>query len=152
MTFNLLAVLPELAPKAIAWAQDLSAVIAESGETLDEDLLALARSVGVLHPERIRILEEPTLAYPQDPALRQAAIEAGLLGPWMAGLTLGYSVYICRGQRSVRLLSHEFRHVYQYEQAGSIAAFLAAYLHQIATVGYYASPFEVDARAHEKQA
>ena len=81
--------------------------------------------------------------------LKQAAIETGLLGPHMAGLTLGYSILICHGQFTVRLLSHECRHVYQYETFGSIAAFLPAYLQQIAEVGYDKAEFELDARAHE---
>ena len=68
----------------------------------------------------------------------------------MVGLTLGYGVYVCHGHGSIRLLSHEFRHVYQYEHAGSIAAFLPAYLQQIVTVGYNNAPLEVDARAHER--
>lgn len=38
---------------------------------------------------------------------------------------------------------------HQYEQAGSIAAFLPRYLQQIVTVGYNNAPFEIDARSHE---
>ena len=41
-------------------------------------------------------------------------------------------------------------HVYQYEKAGSIAAFLPQYLQQIAIVGYANAPFEIDAREHEQ--
>ena len=68
----------------------------------------------------------------------------------MIGLTLGYAVLICRGHESrPRLLSHEFRHVYQYEAAGSIAAFLPAYLEQIVAFGYFNAPLEADARTHE---
>jgi hypothetical protein len=67
----------------------------------------------------------------------------------MAGVTFGYGIYICDGQVSNRLISHECRHVYQYEAAGSIAAFLPIYLHQIATVGYDDAPYEIDAREHE---
>ena len=48
-----------------------------------------------------------------------------------------------------RLLSHECRHVFQYEQAGSIALFLPLYLDAIVRVGYENCPFEQDARAHE---
>jgi hypothetical protein len=40
--------------------------------------------------------------------------------------------------------------VYQYEQAGSIAEFLPAYLLQIVESGYTPAGFEVDARAHER--
>ena len=68
---------------------------------------------------------------PEDPVLQTAAVQTGLLGPGMVGLTLGYTVFICRSYQTVRLLSHECRHVYQDEQAGSIAAFLPGYLQQI---------------------
>jgi hypothetical protein len=40
--------------------------------------------------------------------------------------------------------------VHQYEAAGSIAAFLPLYLQQIVLYGYERAPFEVDARAHER--
>jgi hypothetical protein len=87
---------------------------------------------------------------PTEPILRSAAAQTGFLDPRMVGLTLGHSVFICRGHETMRLLSHEFRHVYQYEQAGSIAAFLPGYLAQIVEHGYTNTSFEVDARAHEQ--
>jgi hypothetical protein len=68
----------------------------------------------------------------------------------MVGLTLGHSIFICRGHQTRRLLSHELRHVHQYEANGSIAEFLPMYLQQIAEVGYANAPFEIDARAHER--
>lgn len=103
------------------------------------------------NPEHIRILDVLHLPMPDDPQLKQAAAATGLLSPGMVGLTLGYGVLVCTGYgQDVRLLSHEFRHVYQYEQAGSIAAFLPAYLQQIVTVGYHNAPLEMDARAHER--
>lgn len=152
MAFDLLSTLPALAPKAIAWAEAHSSSIAQSGQPLNDALLAVAKSVGVLHPEFIRVAEVSSLPLPEDPDLKQAAIGTGLLGPGMVGLTLGHSIYVCRGHGTIRLLSHEFRHVHQYENAGSIAAFLPVYLHQIATVGYSNAPFEIDARAHERNA
>jgi hypothetical protein len=51
---------------------------------------------------------------------------------------------------TTRLVSHELRHVHQYETAGSIAAFLGVYLAQIATVGYDNAPLEPDAIRHER--
>ncbi len=50
---------------------------------------------------------------------------------------------------SRRLLSHEFRHVAQFERAGSIAAFLPVYLESVVQEGYWGCRFEQDARAHE---
>jgi hypothetical protein len=149
MTYDLRSALPLLIPKAIAWAEAQSSSIGKIGQPLNDALLSVARGVGVMHPELIRVAEVPQLPLPEDPELQQAALATGLLGPNMIGMTFGYGIYICHGHRTKWLLSHEFRHAFQYEQAGSIAAFLPTYLQQIVTVGYHNAPFEIDARAHE---
>jgi hypothetical protein len=149
MSFDLISVLPHLLPSAVAWAEAESRHANETGYPLNPTNLAIAKRVGVLHPELIRIRLVDALPLPEEPALRQAALAIGFLALGGVGLTLGYSIFVVRGQISLRLLSHECRHVYQYEAAGSITAFLSAYLHQIATVGYENAPLEQDARAHE---
>ncbi len=141
--------LPRLLPRAIAWAEAQAAQVAKFGRSLDDGEVQLARQVDVTRPERVRVALVDALPIPEDPELRAAALQTGLLGPGMVGLTLGHSVLICRGHETKRLLSHELRHVHQYEQAGSIAGFLPGYLEQIATFGYAAAPLEQEARAHE---
>ena len=147
---DLQTALPLLLPKAIAWAEDQANRAADFGREPSPRERELARGVGVERPDRIRVARVAALPTPKDPALCAAARETGFLDPRMVGLTLGHSVFICRGHETVRLLSHEFRHVYQYEQAGSIASFLREYLPQIIQVGYAAAPLERDARAHER--
>jgi hypothetical protein len=149
---DLRAALPFLLPKAIAWAAEEALRVATSGRALTVDEITLAHKVGVVKPELIRIQSCDCLPMPQDPSLQAAAVQTGLLGPGMVGLTLGYSVFVCRGHETHRLLAHEFRHVFQYEQNGSIAGFLPIYLQQIVAVGYGNAPLEVDARAHESAA
>lgn len=149
---NLLAALPVLLPKATAWAEAQEQRIRDLGRLLRPDELSLAVAVGVKAPQLIRILEISSVPMPKDVALREAAMATGLLGPTTAGITFGYGICVCQGQSTVRLLSHEFRHVFQYEQAGSIAAFLKRYLEEIVTIGYASSPLEKDARAHEVNA
>jgi hypothetical protein len=106
--------------------------------------------VGVAKPELVRVqILGDRLPMPDDPTLREAALQAGLLAPGMVGLTLGYSIFICRGHKTRRLLSHELRHVHQYEQHGLIAGFLPLYLQQVIEAGYREGPFERDAREHE---
>ena len=141
--------LVRLLPKAICWAENEAAAARAAGAPLTESGLRLARSVGVHAPERIRVLEAASLPFPTDPELSTAVIQTGLLGPRTAGLTLGYAVIILTGQYSNRLISHECRHVYQYEAAGSIAAFLPLYLQKIVSCGYEKAPYEIDAREHE---
>lgn len=101
--------------------------------------------------KRVRLAIVDELPMPSDPELHAAAVQTGMVGTHMAGLTLGYSVFVRRGYDSWRLRSHEFRHVFQYEEAGSIAAFLRVYLEQIVSVGYTEAPLELDARAHERE-
>lgn len=149
MTFDLATALAHLTPKAIEWAEQRALEILATGQPLSGHELTLARQVGVAHPGRIRLSFVEQLPQPTDAMLRQAVLETDLLGPNMIGLTLGHGIYICHGHNSSRLLSHECRHVQQYEQAGSIAAFLPMYLQQIARFGYTNAPYEIDACAYE---
>jgi hypothetical protein len=147
--FDLRTVLPLLLPGAIAWAEARSLEVSQQGTALDADGIAIARQVGVQRPELVRVAVVDSLPLPEEANLKAAALQTGLLGPGMVGLTLGHSIFICRGHQTRRLLSHELRHVHQYEAHGSITEFLPVYLQQIAEVGYENAPFEIDARAHE---
>lgn len=149
MANGLLSILPQLLPKAIDWAEKRSAEICSSGVALTEREKRIAMAVGVTNPEKIRISIVSSMPIPDDPMLQKVAIETGLLGPDTAGLTLGYGIYILADHKTNELLSHECRHVYQYETFGSIGEFMPIYLQQIAQDGYEDAPLEVDARQHE---
>lgn len=138
-----------LMPEAISWAQEHEALIKVSGKPLDDPNMDAARRVGVSMPQMIRILEVDWIPKPSHPELQRLAVATGLLGPGTLGLTLGYGIYVRRGHASKRLLTHEFRHVHQYEKAGSIPEFLQIYIQQILDFGYMNAPLEVDARAYE---
>jgi hypothetical protein len=150
MSIDLEAQLPVIGPLAIQWA--LSTVVASEPRAmaLIPPHLEIAKRVGVRHPEEVRICVVDRVPMPADPALSQAAAQVGLTGEGLDGLTLGYVVFVRRGhEMNLRLLSHEFRHVAQYESCGGIPNFLSAHLRHLVSFGYEDSPFEVDARAHE---
>jgi len=138
-----------LLPAAVTWGECQAAEAAAQGQPLPAGLMKVARDVGVRRPENIRVKRVEAMPLPQKEALRRAAAESGLLGAGAIGLTLGYSIFVIRGHDTVRLMSHECRHVYQYETLGSIEAFLSLYLRQILSHGYENAPLEIDARAHE---
>lgn len=147
MVLDLRSALPVLLPKASAWVATQSQNIIATGTPLTADQLVPARCVGVAQPERIRIKVVPSLPMPDDVELRMAAIQTGLLGPDMAAITLEYGIYVCKGhENSGELIAHECRHVYQYQELGSINNFLATYLPQIVAYGYWDAPLETDAR------
>jgi len=139
-------------PRAIAWAESQSVTALAQGRALTPAQVALARSVGVGHAETVRIMVVDRFPLPDDELVRAAALRIGLDKPTIAGLTLGHAVMVRRGfENDARLLSHELRHVAQYEAAGGIPAFLAQHLRDLDRYGYEDSPFEVDARAHERE-
>lgn len=145
------AELPVLAPRAVAWALRMEADSLQRGTPLSPGLQQLAREVGVRDVARVRIVVVDRIPLPDEAPLKAAAQQVGLSQESASGLTLGYAIYARRGEQDdARLLSHELRHVAQYEAAGGIAAFLARHLEDLVRVGYEDSPYEVDARAHER--
>jgi len=141
--------LHELLPLAQAWAERQEKWILETGSGLPKHLLEMAQQVGVNVPESIRVLNVKSMPPLEPPELRLFAERIGFLGPSAVGLTIGYSVMIMEGHYSVRLLSHEFRHVHQYESLGGLSGFLPAYARQVIEYGCQEAPLEVDARSHE---
>jgi hypothetical protein len=138
-----------LITKAAAWSEQQQALIFQFGRSLTSSEQAIASRAGVAKPERVYIHEVPVIKRPQEPELVALCEAYGFLTDETIGLTLGYGIYIKQGYLTTRLLSHELRHVQQYEQAGSAEAFLTRYIGEIKQFGYLDSPYEVDARKHE---
>ena len=143
------ALLPVLLPRAINWCEQVSADANAAGSPLRPTAIADARIVGVKQPEKIRVLVVDQIPTPDDRVLATAAAAVGFLRSATAGLTLGHSILVCRGRLSRRLLSHECRHVAQFESRASLAEFLKTYLNEIVATGYDDCSFEVDGRSHE---
>ena len=151
MNPDICSVLPKLLPLAVGWAERERRNILSHGRPLAFWQIAEARQVGVRDPSKVRILRVGTMPEPPNSQLLAATLSNSLLRPETLGLTLGHGILILRqksGDR--RLLRHELRHVAQYEATGSIAAFLAEYLDQIARFGYWDAPLETDARCYER--
>src|SRR5262249_44488832 len=137
-----------LLPLAAAWATEREQEILRDGVSLSAEEIADARAIGVKEPDRVRLLHVETIARPTQPQLRAACGAIDFLTPATRGLTLGYGIFIrsnCWGNRL--LVVHELAHVAQYERVGGILPFLREYLFECLTVGYSASPLELEAIA-----
>jgi len=108
------------------------------GRELSERERELARKVGVTHPSEFASSPSRHYGQPQE--------QTGLMDPGMVALLLDTQC-LSVTSRDVRLLSHEFRHVYQYEQAGSVAAFLLGISCRSSSAATHRQTFEIDARA-----
>jgi len=146
---NLKTVLPVLLPLATRWAKREAGKIQSHGVALNDRETELAKRVGVAYPEKVRVLLVPQLPDPDCMLLRMAARHVNGRISNAHGMALGHSIYICERYMSIRLLSHELRHVHQCEQYASVDNFLGAYLRQVVEYGYINCPFEVDARRNE---
>jgi len=139
--------LPGLVSAAVTWGWHQEGLIIRNGRQLTQREYELARAVGVRHPEQVRVLVVDEIPLPDDPALRRLAGESGAVGTHTHGMTLGHGIYLLRGHIGERLLSHELRHVHQYEILGGLEWFMAVYVPQVALLGYKKAPLERDARA-----
>ena len=144
------SILNSLLPRAVAWASSLEqrALSDAQGLQLTPRQQDLARRAGVSNHERVRILPVPEIPLPEEPGLREAARMFGVITPGTVGLTLGHAILIreeCLADPM--LIAHELKHVAQYEQQGSMSAFLGRYLSEFNLYGYLDAPMEVEARA-----
>ncbi len=133
------------------WSEVKAGEVLREGVPLTEDEAQLATAVGVEHPERVRILEVDAIPSPKDESIQAVARSHGFDFSAFKGLTLGHGILVVRGSRTRRLVAHELRHVHQYENAGSMAAFLETYITQLQAYGYQDAPLEVDARRYEQE-
>ena len=136
-----------LLPLAGAWAAEQERTILQTGVALIESQLADARRVGVVRPERVRLLRVTQIPMPTDPELAAVAAATRLISPATTGLTTRYGILVradCWGQR--QLVVHELIHTSQYERLGGFEAFLRPYLLECITPpGYPNGPMEQEA-------
>lgn len=108
-------------------------------------MLAIAHAVGVVQPESIQLIEVERMPIDDFATYQQLKSLAELKSSHSIGMSLGYTVFILKGQLSDAVLAHEFRHVSQFEAMGSLEHYLTTYLSQLLTYGYQAAPMELDA-------
>ncbi len=135
------------------WAEEQEANIVKHGRPLSPAEHALAARVGVREPHRIRVLLVPEVPFPNDTTVLTVASLVGLHSELTAGMTLRYGIYLRSDSIQQRgIWPHEFRHVAQYENFGSIRGFMEAYLRELINCRYGHGPLETDARAAEAHA
>jgi hypothetical protein len=135
-----------LFPAACAWAEEQEHIIIRYGVSLSPAQIADAVTIGVAHPEKVRLLKVTRIPGPDRRDLCTAADATGLISPFSAGLTFRYGIFIradCWGDR--RLVFHELVHTAQYERLGGLQQFLKRYLYECITIGYPAAPLEQEA-------
>ena len=135
-----------LIPLACRWAETQERIIIETGRPLTAEEQELARQMGIMRVDRIRVLAVDVVPAPEQILLRMAAQQVGLFGSEAAGMTLRYGIFIQKNSaQDRRLLAHELGHVRQYERMGGFRAFMERYLFECMIIGYPNTPMEQEA-------
>jgi hypothetical protein len=142
---DVIAQVDRLMPGVVALILSTEANALAKGRPLRADEIALAHSVGVAAPDRVRVLEESALPGIDEPALAVLIRRLGASNPRRWGITARYGI-VFKTRPSKFLLAHELHHVAQYERLG-VDGFARRYLTELLVVGYALAPLETDANA-----
>ena len=137
---------------AMPWVRWRQAAILREGAALTHEQVQLARSVGVMAAERVRVMTAHVIPLPIPQFARNVAQRVGWTSAHIAGMTLGHGIVLradCGAD--LRLLAHELAHVGQVERLGGIAGFLRQYLRECVWPGYPHGALEAEARAAEER-
>src|SRR4029077_803261 len=113
--------MPLCLPLAVRWVSQQEQKILGAGVALDESQVTDARLMGVVYPERVRLLRVDQVPLPANRLLRWVAKRRRLISSDTAGMALRYGIFIwsdCWQMR--RLIAHECVHTAQYERLGGI--------------------------------
>ncbi|HEY0074510.1 MAG TPA: hypothetical protein VGB77_10435 [Abditibacteriaceae bacterium] len=150
MTFEL-SDFEALLPRAVMWAREQENLILERGVPLDAWEEQVARRLGVLHPDKVRLLQVAQVPMPEEADLRAAASAAGLVAGDSAGMALRYGIFIREDfWREREIVAHELVHTAQCERLGW-EPFLRQYLTECLLSGYSQAPLEQEARDKGRQ-
>jgi hypothetical protein len=160
----------QLLPATLSLLQAAEQAAMVHGRVLTPVEMQIARRLGVVEPERVRVLVTPVLPSWMAPDLMAKATAAGDAGTdnsdssnadanraqpqrrfGIAGLTAGHGILIgIRHANNPRVLAHELAHVAQYERLG-MRAFALRYLTELLSVGYFRAPLELEADAEMRR-
>src|SRR5512141_763258 len=117
-------------PVACVWAGSHESTILRRGVALSAARADKARQIGVVHPDKVRLLAVDVIP-PTNRLLRTVGAKLGFVSSQTIGMTLRYGIFIQTdhlGDR--RLLVDELAHVAQYERFGGFRRFLFQYLQE----------------------
>jgi hypothetical protein len=146
---NVVTKVDKLLPRALEWYGRVEAKLLRQGRPLAATELAVARKLGVIHPERVRVVVLARFPMPDDKELRSEAERYGMGSSHEGGRTLGYAVMLKpRFAGNSTILIHELVHVSQHDRLGR-KAFVRRYLVEMEMMGHARAPLELE--AYQKQ-
>jgi hypothetical protein len=134
-----------LTPLALQWLNETEAELLNKGRPLTGAETAMARTVGVKYPDRVRVVVLAEFPLPSGETLRTEAMRYGLGSAAEGGRTMGYVIMLKEKLAQKRwILAHELAHVAQQERMGR-EAFIRRFIAERELMGYRRAPLELEA-------
>ena len=134
-----------LTPLALEWLNETETNLLKSGQPLSDADVAMARTVGVQQPERVRVVILAKFPVPENDDLLTEARKYGLGSEAEGGRTMGYVIILKKKYADERwILAHELVHVAQQEQMGK-ETFIRRFIAERELIGYRRMPLELEA-------
>lgn len=128
----------------VAWHE---VCIRTKGTPISAHLIDWARDQGIQSPDLTHVTRTHPIPLPAPVFLRHWLDNRGFPCIHLSGLSLRHGIYLAPNLPDEDdTLRHELIHTRQYQQAGSIFAFLRRYLFQCLTEGYLHCQMEREAR------
>jgi len=136
-----------LTPLTLDWFKEVELRFLKKGRLLTEKEISMAKSVGVKHPENVRVIILTDFPSPQNKTLRTETKGYGLGNSAEGGRTMGYVIMLKARFKDDRwTLAHELAHVAQQEKMG-VKAFVRRFIAEHELMGNRRAPLELDANA-----
>ena len=137
-------------PEVVHWIEEMENFIQSNGRFLNNEELTIAKEIGILNYDIIKVWESNKPPKPKSTMLQFLGDEIGFFSSNTNGISFRYGIFIhssCSNKISV--LEHELVHTLQYERFRSVEKFILFYLDDVLTNGYENSLLEKEANSRK---
>lgn len=136
-----------LMDEVLVFALKSEAYALEHGRELTINEIKYAKSIGVKHPEKVRVMVTSDFPVPTNKEVFKGFKELGFDSMFVAGITYRYGIYIKSSWLVSKeyVLAHELIHVRQVEKTDNWKKYTRQYLIQAFSYEYFEMPYEHEA-------
>jgi len=139
-------------PFAAWWVRHHEKIALRLGRKLTKEELHWAEEIGILCPDKVRILNVSRIPSPVPAWIEKFLQKRGYPAGNAAGMCMRYGIFVKEKYAHRKcLIAHELVHTHQFERLNGIWNFLSRYLLETMTLGYAQSPLEIEANTTAEQ-
>ena len=134
-------------PLLLDWYASAETAMLPQGRPLNPAELAIAHTLAIHQPDKVRIVVSATFPQPDNAELRHETEQSGMGSE--DARTMGYAILLKPYlHEDPAVIAHELVHIAQHDRMGR-EVFMRRYLIELEVLGYDAAPLEAEAYARQ---